>query len=440
VGPNRAFLSYIAAVLPALGEVEVEQATVDDLINRLPVRAEDAPAIAAIKQDQRMAAVLARHVLGLIRRPEDGIVVADGSWRWRISVEALRRIVDDVRREHPPYGAGRERVQARTVALLQRQAEARRGDSPPDSWLRKMGRHPEVRGFLDHVWPEITPEQVVFTLLTDLDALAAAADGILSADEQKTLIWDRPPRTVKSARWSAADAVLIDEAAGLIERQPSFGHVVVDEAQDLSPMQCRVIARRSEHGSITLLGDLAQGTAAWAAREWAATLAHLGKPQARVVALTTGFRVPDAVVKLANRLLPALDVDVPAAVSLRRDGWLRVSPVDDPVAATVIEVREALSHEGSVGIIAADAAVPAVTAALTAAGIAVAEPEAEERVTVLPASLAKGLEYDHVIVVEPADIVDAEERGLHRLYVVLTRAVSRLAVVHRRPLPAALSH
>jgi DNA helicase IV len=439
VGPNRAFLSYIAAVLPALGEVEVEQATVDDLINRLPVRAEDAPAIAAIKQDQRMAAVLARHVLGLIRRPEDGIVVADGSWRWRISVEALRRIVDDVRREHPPYGAGRERVQARTVALLQRQAEARRGDSPPDSWLRKMGRHPEVRGFLDHVWPEITPEQVVFTLLTDLDALAAAADGILSADEQKTLIWDRPPRTVKSARWSAADAVLIDEAAGLIERQPSFGHVVVDEAQDLSPMQCRVIARRSEHGSITLLGDLAQGTAAWAAREWAATLAHLGKPQARVVALTTGFRVPDAVVKLANRLLPALDVDVPAAVSLRRDGWLRVSPVDDPVAATVIEVREALSHEGSVGIIAADAAVPAVTAALTAAGIAVAEPEAEERVTVLPASLAKGLEYDHVIVVEPADIVDAEERGLHRLYVVLTRAVSRLAVVHRRPLPAALS-
>jgi DNA helicase IV len=241
------------------------------------------------------------------------------------------------------------------------------------------------------------------------------------------------------AHWSAADAVLIDEASGLIQRQPSFGHVVVDEAQDLSPMQCRVIARRSEHGSITLLGDLAQGTAAWAAREWSATLEHLGKPQARVVALTTGFRVPDAVVKLANRLLPALDVDVPAAVSLRRDGWLRVSAVADPVAAAVIEVREALEQEGSVGIIAADAAVAAVTAALTAAGIAVADPEAEERVTVLPATLAKGLEYDHVIVVEPADIVDGEERGLHRLYVVLTRAVSRLAVVHRRPLPAALS-
>ncbi len=81
-------------------------------------------------------------------------------------------------------------------------------------------------------------------------------------------MWDRPPRTVKTAKWSAADTVLIDEAAGLIDRLASFGHVVVDEAQDLSPMQCRLIARRSEHGSITLLGDLAQGTAPWAARDW----------------------------------------------------------------------------------------------------------------------------------------------------------------------------
>jgi DNA helicase IV len=301
-----------------------------------------------------------------------------------------------------------------------------------------MARQPEVRGFLDHVWPGITPEQVVCTLFSDPDALAAAAEGILSPDEQKALLWDRPPRTVKAARWSAADAVLIDEAAGLIERQPSFGHIVVDEAQDLSPMQCRVIARRSEHGSITLLGDLAQGTAPWAAHDWSVSLGHLGKPQARVVPLTMGFRVPDAVVKLANRLLPALGVDVPEAVSLRHDGWLELSAVDDPIAATVAQTRAALEHEGSIGIIVADAAVPRVTAALAAAGIVASEPEAEERVTVLPATLAKGLEYDHVIVVEPADIVEAEERGLHRLYVVLTRAVSRLAVVHRRPLPPAL--
>jgi DNA helicase IV len=232
--------------------------------------------------------------------------------------------------------------------------------------------------------------------------------------------------------------VLIDEAAGLLDRMPSFGHVVVDEAQDLSPMQCRVIARRSEHASLTLLGDLAQGTAPWAARDWSVSLAHLGKPGAAVVALTTGFRVPEAVLALANRLVPALGVDVQEATSLRRDGWLRVDEVSEVDGAVPDAVRAALAHEGSIAVVAADAAVPRLAAALRAAGVAAGTPEEERRVTLLPATLAKGLEFDHVIVVEPADIADAEPRGLNRLYVVLTRAVSRLAVLHARPLPAPL--
>ena len=439
VGPNTAFLHYISAVLPALGEIDVEQSTIDGLLTRVTVRSVDAPAVATLKQHERLAAVLARGVRAYVRKPLAGLVVSDGSWRWRISEEALRRIVDDVRREGPPHAVGRERVRARTVALLQRQAEARRGDSPPDTWLRRMGRHPEVRAFLDHAWPELSAEQLVLSLLSDGSALARAADGILSPDEQAAMLWERPPRTVKAARWSAADAVLIDEAAGLIDRLPSFGHVVVDEAQDLSPMQCRAIARRSEHGSLTLLGDLAQGTAPWATRDWRQTLAHLGKPDARIVPLTVGFRVPGPVVELANRLLAALDVSVPEAVSLRRDGSLAVRAVDDLDLATAAEVRAALEHEGSIGVIAADRSAPRLAAALRAAGVDVASPEDDARVTVVPASLAKGLEYDHVVVVEPAEIVEAEPRGLHRLYVVLTRAVSRLAVLHSRPLPTPIT-
>jgi superfamily I DNA/RNA helicase len=101
-------------------------------------------------------------------------------------------------------------------------------------------------------------------------------------------------------------------------------------------------------------------------------------------------------------------------------------------------VRAALAHEGSIAVIAAEPAVPGLTTALRAAGIALADDENEERVTLLPATLAKGLEYDHVIVVEPAQIVESEPRGLNRLYVVLTRAVSRLHVLHSRPLPSAL--
>ncbi|MFC4042280.1 HelD family protein [Dactylosporangium siamense] len=416
VGPNSAFLSYIASVLPALGEIEVQQSTIDGLLGT-PVKGVDADAAAEVKHDPRMATVLARRLNAKIKRPEEPLTVSDGSYRWRVSTEALRRIVDDVRREAPPYGIGRERVRARIVSLLMRQSEARRGDSPSEGWQRRMGRSQPVLEVLDHAWPAVTPEQLVFEVLSD------PADEVLEPHEQAAIAWAKPPKTAKSARWTVADAVLIDEAAGLIDRVPSFGHVVLDEAQDLSPMQARVIARRSEHGSITLLGDLAQGTAPWAAREWRTLLGHLGKPGARVVPLTTGFRVPAVVVALANRLLPALGVDVPEARSLRTDGALTIGAF--PLAEVV---QRALAFEGSIGVIAADATVPQIVAA----GIE------SERVTVLPASLAKGLEYDHVIVVEPADIVDAEPRGLNRLFVVLTRAVSRLDVLHERPLPPPL--
>ncbi len=434
VGPNRAFLHYISAVLPALGEIDVTQSTVEDLLATVPTSI-DAAEAAAVKHDARMADVLSRALKVQVGKPTVPMEVSDGSHRWRISIDALRRIVDDVRREDPPYAIGRERVRSRVVGMLQRQSEARRAESPSDAWLRRMARSVPVASFVDQVWPAITPESLVYRLLSDADVLATAADGILDADEQAAIGWTKAPRSHKAAKWSVADAVLIDEAAGLIERPGGYGHVVIDEAQDLSPMQCRAIARRSEHGSITLLGDLAQGTAPWAARDWRTSLAHMGKPDAPVVPLTTGFRVPASILALANRMLPSLEVDVPPATSLRHDGELGVHLVDDLYAATVSECRAALTIEGSVGVIAPDALVARLSAALADAGIASGDADDDQRVSVLPATVAKGLEYDHVIVVEPADIVAAEERGLNRLYVVLTRAVSRLSIIHIKPLP-----
>ncbi|MEV6691014.1 AAA family ATPase [Micromonospora sp. NPDC051196] len=443
VGPNRAFLAYIAAVLPALGEVEVEQATVEDLVDRVAVRAVDPPAVAVIKHDARMAEVLRRAVDAYVGEPTEPIVVSDGSFRWRIGLEPLHRLVQETRAERLPYALGRERVRARVVGLLQRQAEARRAESPSEAWLRRMGRAKPVTAFLDTVWPALTPDGLVHALLAEPARLAAAADGLLTSAEQALLTRSgtKLGRTPKATRWSAADAVLIDEAAGLIERPGGYGHVVVDEAQDLSAMQCRVIARRSEHGSLTLLGDLAQATAPWAATDWRVTLRHLGKPDATVVPLTVGFRVPADVLAFANRLLPSLAVDVPPAESLRRDGVLTVRTVTDLFGAAVAEVGAALAHEGSIAVIAADDAVDRLGTALAAAGIetaTAADAGGGPRVTVVPATAVKGLEYDHVIVVEPADIVAAEPRGLHRLYVVLTRAVSRMSVLHSAALPAPL--
>ncbi|MCT9106145.1 AAA family ATPase [Streptomyces mirabilis] len=438
LGPNPTFLAYIAEVLPALGESGVRQSTLGDEIARHPVTARDDERAAAVKHDARMAEVLRRALYGNIGMYADPLVVPDGSYRWRVSAEELNRIVDGVRAEEPPYGIGRERVRTRAVRRLREQAEWRAGPQT-NAWARKVSGSRPVGAYVDAVWPRMRPEEVLARLLTDAEALADAADGLLDADEQKAILWAKPPRSYKSARWSAADLVLLDEVAGLVEHPEGYGHVVVDEAQDLSPMECRAIARRAPFGSLTVLGDLAQGTTPWAAREWGELLGHLGKPDAAVVPLTIGFRVPEAVVGLANRLLARLDVRVPPARSLRRDGELTVRAVPDArdvLPATVDAVRGALAHEGSIGVIAADPDVGRVREALCAAGVEAAGPEElGARVAVVPATLAKGLEYDHVVAVEPAAVAEAEARGLHRLYVVLTRAVSRLEVVHARPLP-----
>ncbi|MGW6025063.1 HelD family protein [Streptomyces sp. NPDC055214] len=439
LGPNRTFLRYIAEVLPSLGETGVRQSTVADEIARAtaPVRAEDDEAAAGVKHDARMAEVLRRALYSRVAPPTRSLAVPDGSYTWRVALDDLERIIADVRAEEPPYAVGRERVRTRAVRHIQDQAERRAG-AVNNAWLQKISRARPVSAFVDEAWPRVRPEEVLAALLADPAALAAAADGILAPDEQRAIGWGRPPRSYKSAKWSAADLVLLDEIAGLLERPEGYGHIVVDEAQDLSPMEARVIARRAGFGSLTVLGDLAQGTTPWAARRWPELLAHLGKPDATVTPLTTGFRVPKAVVGLANRVLASLDVDVPPARSLRTDGELRVREVRavDIAAATVDAVRAALAREGSIGVIAADADTARLREALAAAGIGSAGPDdLGARVTVLPASVAKGLEYDHVVAVEPAAIAEAEQRGFSRLYVVLTRAVSRLDVLHSRPLP-----
>ncbi|MEU4392324.1 AAA family ATPase [Kribbella sp. NPDC023855] len=437
LGPNRAFLHYISAVLPTLGEVDVEQTTIEELLSdeQHPIRSTDEPAAARVKHDRRMEEVLRRALYERIRPPADAVVVPDGSYRWRVNQDEFEQMVEDARQEATAYLLGRERVISRLVAALQRQAEAR-GQNCNGSWLRKMGRG--VAPAVDAVWPLVKADELLAELLSDSATLVAAATGILTEEEQAAITWKRA-RKPKSARWTAADAVLLDEASALLERGQTYGHVIIDEAQDLSPMQCRAIARRSEHGSITVLGDLAQGTTPWAARDWPEQLTHLGKPDSQVIALTTGYRVPAAVVELANRLLKGLGVDVPPTSSFRSDGRLTVQHTTDLAAACTDAVRAALKEEGSIGVIAADAAVDELRDALKLDGIDPIEADGDGRVAVVPAALAKGLEYDHVIVIEPAAIVEAEPRGLNRLYVVLTRAVSRLDVLHSRDLPPQLN-
>ncbi|MBV2152511.1 ATP-binding domain-containing protein [Kitasatospora sp. SUK 42] len=447
IGPNNAFLSYIEQVLPALGELEVAQATVQQLVAHVEVRGEDDPEAARLKGDARMSEVLRRAVRAGITLPTEPCVVVRGSRRWRVPVYELVEIIEELKGREVRYGAARDALPQRIAhAVLLKMEQG--GEAPDDRVQDAVARNSAVKAVVKECWPAVDPAKLVLRLLSEPEFLAECAEGVLTPEEQQAVLWPKPGRSVKTARWTPADAVLVDEAADLVQRTPSLGHVVLDEAQDLSPMQYRAVGRRCTTGSATVLGDLAQGTTPWATASWPDALRHLGKPEAHVEELTKGFRVPEEVIAYASRLLPVIAPGLAPATSVRETpGSLTIRQIaDGGLTEAVLEAcREALEHEGSTGLIAADARIPLLTEALTAAGLPHLAPgtetSAEARLTLVPASLAKGLEYDYVVLDEPAAVVAGEpdERtGLRRLYVALTRAVSGLTVLHAEPLPSQL--
>jgi len=443
VGPNKAFLAYIENVLPALGELGVAQASVAELLARVPVRAVDTDSAAQVKGDARMAQVLSNALWEQLAAPAEAIVLARGSRRWRVPAHEIAELTAELRARGVRYGTGRDMLSHRIAHVILTRMEAA-GETCDDRTHESVRRTKQVQATVAQVWPKADASRLVLRLLSDPELLSRAADGILDEREQAAIAWANPPRGPGSARWTAADAVLVDEAADLIERTPSMAHIVVDEAQDLSPMQCRAIGRRCATGSATVLGDIAQGTTPWATSSWQQMLGHLGKAEADLRVLDTGYRVPRQILDFASRLLGHIAPGLTPASSVRQDpGSLLVKHLgeDELAHALATACTDALDQAGSAAVIAADDQIPALASVLAAAGVphAVLEGAATgEVITLVPVTLAKGLEFDQVIVYEPAQIAAAEQRGLHRLYVALTRAVSRLTVLHAQPLPPAL--
>ena len=448
IGPNRAFLDHIGAVLPALGEVEVRHSTIDELLASVPARGKDSVDTAVLKGDSRLAEIMRTAVWSHVRMPTDALVLPRGAHKWRVPASEVAEIVHELRTRGVRYDAARQMLPHRLAHAILLQME-QAGDSPDDRVQDAVARSAVVRRYVASVWPALDPKAVLFTLLSDATALKGHATDLLSEQERSTLLWANPPAGRGSARWSLADAVLLDEIGDHLQRTHSLGHVILDEAQDLSPMQLRAVGRRCSTGSATVLGDLAQGTTPWATDSWADSLGHLGKPDAVIEILVRGFRVPASVIDYAAQLLPSMAPDLGAPVSVRENpGRLEILRVDaDRLYAQVaLSVIDSAREPGSVGVIAADAAVHAVSKALSRKGIdhgvlGADHGDVDHQVDVIPATVAKGLEFDRVIVVEPSAIAAAEpdrRTGLRRLYVVLTRAVSELIVVHAVDLPVEL--
>jgi DNA helicase IV len=325
---------------------------------------------------------------------------------------------------------------------------------------RQIRRLPALADALDRMWPRLSAEELLHDLFGSPPLLALAVRGTLTPAEQAMLVRDRST-ALADIPWTAADLALIDEARVLLGKRRArsgagsdpedgprtYGQIVVDEAQDLSPMQLRMVARRSLSGSVTVVGDIGQATGPWAPSSWAEVTAHLpGERPARMVELTVSYRTPAEVVEVASRVLaeaaPALRPPRPVRRSGHAPRFVNAAPGDLPgavvtaAAAAVTEVAP-----GTVAVLAPAALVGELALALDNAGYHAIDPRRDglgSPLSLLPVDLANGLEFDAVVVVEPSTIADESPQGLRALYVALTRPTQRLVVVHARPLPACL--
>jgi DNA helicase IV len=464
VGPNRLFLSYIDQVLPSLGEAGVELAVLADLVPEVTIRGRDTGTTARIKGDERMLKFLIRAVRQRERALREDLVIGYGVQYLTLTREQSKRIVSDARRRFRRHNAGRRHVESEVYATL---ARSSRDDLDPAEIRERFRGSPELRETLEWMWPVLTPAQLLHDLYGSKALLKNASSGLLTDDEWRALY--RPRSTdVDSIVWTDDDAPMLDEARALLgvrsrpkrprpadgEAPPpnddevrTYGHIVVDEAQDLSPMQLQMLTRRSLNGSMTIVGDIAQATGQWAHQNWEEILEHLpDRKPAHRAELTIGYRLPKPIMDLAGRVLRYAAPELEPPDSVREEGdppRLVGVPTGGLAAAIATEVRRELDAAGlgNVAVICPGGMVAEVGEALDAAGIEYGQATRhglDVQVTVVPVGLVKGLEVDASVVVEPARIVADEVQGLRSLYVALTRATKRLVVVHEQPLPSAL--
>ena len=429
VGPNPTFMDYVSHVLPTLGEAAVEQRAVTELVDGIEVLREEEPDVARLKGDPRLREVVARAVeIAVVPAPEELYARIDGIYV-RVRERDVAELLEHALEAGDPIGLARERFR---MAVLRRFYErygellgprALRSFDELEGALRRGGF---LTRWLDRVLPVPQPEKLVARLLTSPAALEAASVDVLDDDEKKLLLRDRP-RRLSELRWSDQDVPLLDEARALVAGAPrSYGHVIVDEAQDLSPMQLLAISRRAVDGSLTILGDVAQATGPVVYRRWQELAPYLpDEAELEIEELRHAYRVPAEIMDFALPLLDRIAPEVEPPLAYRKGG-------DPPRLVRVGEgelletaLREAVALEDLDGLLAV----------IVPRSLVVAD---SFPFPILTPRQAKGLEFDHVVVVEPAEIAGDGDRGLRELYVALTRPTKKLVVVHARPLPEPL--
>jgi DNA helicase IV len=506
IGPNATFLRYISQVLPSLGETDVVLHTLGDLFPGVQATDTRDPAV-VVKGDERMVRVMQQAVRDRQRVPgEDLLVNADGV-RIPLRRDAVLRARDRARGSRKPHNVARKLFITELLGELAR-AEAtvlgRQFDDEDLPYVReRLWAEPGVIDALDALWPLLTPKKLLSELLGSAKAIRSAAGAALSPEERTLLSRQGSP-----ARWTVADVPLLDEAAELLgvddsaakaarreleraqrleaqyaqevldvtgvadlgmvdaetlaawnrdngpalstaeraaaDRSWAYGHVIIDEAQELSAMAWRMVLRRNPARSMTVVGDVAQTGSPAGARSWKQMLTPLVGSRWRQERLTVNYRTPAEIMTVAAAVLASVAPDERPPDSVRSEGVppraIRVAPGSDFAAQVARAVRADLAELGGpaggrLAVIAPDERVAAVTAALPEAVGGDRAESLDAAAALLSVSQAKGLEFDRVVLADPAGIVAQSANGGHDLYVAITRATHRLTVIHPGDLP-----
>jgi DNA helicase IV len=514
VGPNPLFLNYIENVLPSLGESGVTLSTISGLVTNVEVRALDTEDVDRLKGDQRMATLLARALRTRQRPLRHEVSIPLGRAIVVVRPEDTADIVERARRRPGNHNQRRSAVGRELASRLAARHHDRfvRDDHDEGAGLNELADQIratyEFKQMLQRIWPRLSGQDLLHDLFGAPALLRAAGRGLFSEDELVLLERSRSD-ALEEIRWTKADAALIDEARVLLgpRKRPrslvksaddgildgvdldsfsgdiraaalreahrltptvsveldeaefvTYGHIVVDEAQDLSPMEWRVLKRRDLTGSMTIVGDMGQATTVSSSASWNSVLEILEpRREPTRVDLTVSYRTPEEVLDFAAPTLRAATDDVQPPRPVRRAGFTPIVEVVAPgdfAASLVAAVRREIAAvaPGRVAVIVTSARIVEVVAILCAGGVSAVDPRDHEskglsaELVVLGAEGANGLEFDATVVVEPADIArrgaaayqNVTSRGLRTLYVAMTRPTRRLAILATGQLPETL--
>ncbi|WP_422745605.1 HelD family protein [Micromonospora sp. WMMD754] len=427
IGPTPTFTRYTRTVLPSLGDTSIEQRDINQLHPPVKRGRHEDPEVVKLKGDGRMVGLVQRALYARVGPPEGQhwIEVQVEGRPVPVAAEELLPLIARCLLSAGTYNERRHLFRDLLTDLIS-----------PRVHVNPQRLRTALDPVMDRLWPSFTAASFLRELYGSRDRLMGAAGDEFTAREV-SLLHRRPADRLSEETWSDVDLAVLDEAEHLINGvEARFTHIVVDEAQDLSPMQLRTVARRSANGSMTIVGDIAQSTGHWARDDWYEVLDHLPADLPRVrEELRYGYRVPRQVFELAAQLLPIAAPTVQAPQIVREgpsEPLIHRIEEDERAAEAVGVAMGHAAHGRSVAIICPSSCRPDTEQELTAKDVAWRAASAGELgpgINLVGPQEAKGLEFDAVVVMEPEDIVAEDDRGHRLLYVALTRTTRYLDIV-----------